>query len=164
MTTLNDINPVTTYFRNMKQQANTNYLIGSGFDWEVLDDALTTWGREEQEAMAIGEIGEYLTLEGRAAQGRCTDEDKISEIADVIIMMHQMAAIYGKDNVKDQINYKLIRLKDRLIKFKESSDCALSGSELNAPAGYPLEPWTDIEKQNLKNVLFSIDNQNEIDD
>jgi NTP pyrophosphatase (non-canonical NTP hydrolase) len=83
---------------------------------EVLNAAVETWGVESQTAMAIGEIGEFLTLIGRKAQGRLTLEEVHSEIADVIIMMKQMAKIWGENQVAEQITYKVGRLKQKLIK------------------------------------------------
>lgn len=80
----------------------------------VLDDALKTWGLEEQKAMAIGEIGEFLLLFGRVAQGRDTPEEWHSEIADVQIMMEQMAKIHGYEAVAKCKAEKMERLAKRL--------------------------------------------------
>lgn len=43
-------------------------------------------------------------------------EDWVSEIADVSIMMEQMAHMRGYEVVQDMINTKLQRLKERLLK------------------------------------------------
>lgn len=81
---------------------------------KTLHVALTVWGRAAQEAMAIGECGEFLALQGKRAQGRATSEDWISEIADVMIMMEQMAKIHGYDEVQKMVEYKMNRLRLRL--------------------------------------------------
>lgn len=83
---------------------------------KTLQAAIDVWGYQEQEAMAIGECGEFLALHGKRAQGRATIEDWISEIADVTIMMEQMAKIYGYEAVQDMINFKMNRLRTRLEK------------------------------------------------
>lgn len=49
-------------------------------------------------------------------RGRNTVDDIIDEIADVTIMMSQLAIIYGKDRVQLQIDYKTQRLAKRLNK------------------------------------------------
>lgn len=80
--------------------------------------AIRVWGEESQTQMAIGEIGEFLTTFGRLAQKRCTKEDVIDEIADVIIMMTQMALINGEEAVKERIRVKIAKIKGRLEKYE----------------------------------------------
>lgn len=87
---------------------------------KILDAAIQTWGEQAQEAMAVGECGEFIALQGRKAQGRTTPEDWVSEIADVYIMMEQMAKMHGYLTVQQAIDYKLNRLKARL----ESHGCS----------------------------------------
>lgn len=86
----------------------------------TLQNALDTWGEHDQKAMAIGEVGEYLTLVGKQVQGRATDSDWVSEIADVIIMMEQMAKIYGYERVQQEINYKTYRLANKLYEYSNN--------------------------------------------
>lgn len=81
---------------------------------QTLSAAIQTWGVSEQESMAIGECGEFLGLFGKRAQGRATEDDWISEISDVIIMMEQMSHMHGYDKVKSMVDYKMARLKVRL--------------------------------------------------
>ena len=66
--------------------------------------------------MLIGEFGELLTLFGRRAQGRDTPEDWISEIADCMIMLEQMAIMHGYVKVQEKLDYKIQRLQNRLPK------------------------------------------------
>ena len=80
----------------------------------ILEDAIKTWGTESQLHMAIGECGEFITLLGKRSQNRDSREDWISEIADVIIMMEQMAHIMGYQSVREAVEFKLNRLKNRL--------------------------------------------------
>lgn len=73
----------------------------------LFEACLKKFGAEHEKKITIGEIGEFLTLEGREAQGRATDEDWIDEIADVLISMTQMGYIYGIDKVKARIKIKM---------------------------------------------------------
>lgn len=82
----------------------------------VLSGALRAWGRDSQVDMAIGECGEFVTLCGRQRQGRATEEDWISEIADVFVMMAQMREIFGREKVDAMIDFKIDRLKQKLLK------------------------------------------------
>jgi hypothetical protein len=84
----------------------------------TLLDAIVTYGQQEQEMMAVGEIGEFLTVFGRRAQGRLTVEEMIDEIADVTIMMRQMAHINGLRAVEDRIRFKVERLAGKLARHK----------------------------------------------
>lgn len=79
--------------------------------------ATETWGDDAQWAMAIGECGEFVTLEGLRVQGRLTDEKVIDEIADVIIMMLQMRKRFGEGAVDERIKYKLNRLHGKLYGY-----------------------------------------------
>ena len=81
----------------------------------VLVGAIKAWGRDSQFKMAFGECGEFVALCGRQAQGRATDEDFISEIADVMIMMAQMRELFGREKVDAMIDFKIDRLKQKLL-------------------------------------------------
>ena len=83
---------------------------------KILRAAIDVFGYDDQEKMAIGECGEFLSLQGKRAQGRDTQEDWISEIADVIIMIEQMSKMYGEERVQEMIDFKMNRLKDRIQK------------------------------------------------
>lgn len=85
---------------------------------DVLRDAVNTYGATDQYNMLVGEFGELLTLFGRRAQNRDTREDWISEIADCMIMLEQLAYMFGRDDVKTRIDQKIDRLKLRLEDYK----------------------------------------------
>ena len=80
----------------------------------IMNDAIAKWGIDSQILVAIGECGELLAQLGRKAQGRVVIADLVDEIADVTIMMRQLALIYDVDGVEERIRFKLNRLKDRL--------------------------------------------------
>lgn len=81
---------------------------------QLLRMAIEKWGSGPQTQMAFGECGEFVTLAGKMAQGRATAEDVIDEIADVTIMMRQMALLYGLSGVERRIAFKLDRLQKKL--------------------------------------------------
>tara|TARA_Y100000361_G_scaffold152325_1_gene171512 strand:+ start:998 stop:1288 length:291 start_codon:yes stop_codon:yes gene_type:complete len=85
-------------------------------DIEILRDAINKFGAESQVKMAIGEIGELLTMFGREEQGRANSDEWVSEIADVLIMVTQLGMMYGQEKVQKTIDFKLERLRVKLNK------------------------------------------------
>ena len=81
---------------------------------KVYETALNTWGIPAQKMMAVGECGEFLAEIGREVQRRSSQEKMIDEIADVMVMMNQMAMIYGEDAVRERIKYKIEKVKNKL--------------------------------------------------
>jgi hypothetical protein len=65
------------------------------------------YGVPSQEAMAVGEIGELLTLFGRRAQKRDSEQAWVDEIADGLIMLRQLAEIHGAAEVEARIAQKV---------------------------------------------------------
>lgn len=100
-------------------------------EMKTLQDALDTWGTSEQKAMAVGEIGEFLSLFGRSAQGRDTAEQWHDEIADVLIMMEQMAFMHDYDAVMLRKTQKMERLAKRLADSHEAQN-AITNATLAA--------------------------------
>ena len=84
---------------------------------EIYKKAIQTWGSESQTDMAIEEVGELLSAIGKFKRDRVDKSELIDEIADVTIMMRQMALLHGFDEVEARIEFKLERLKNRLEKY-----------------------------------------------
>lgn len=83
---------------------------------ELYNTALNNYGIISQQYMLFEEIGELQNAIAKAKRGRSTKEDIITELADVYIMVEQMAFFYGwKDFLKEK-EFKLNRLKERLKK------------------------------------------------
>lgn len=78
--------------------------------------AVHHYGAEHQKKKAIEEMGELITAISREQDGRATTEQVITEIADVQIMMRQLALIYGIDAVAEEIDRKQRRLLRRIDK------------------------------------------------
>lgn len=82
--------------------------------------AVHHYGAEHQKKKAIEEMGELITAISREQDGRATTEQVITEIADVQIMMHQLALIYGIDAVAKEIDRKQRRLLRRMDKERKT--------------------------------------------
>ena len=78
--------------------------------------AVHHYGAEHQKKKAIEEMGELITAISREQDGRATTEQVITEIADVQIMMSQLAVIYGIGAVAKEIDRKQRRLLRRMDK------------------------------------------------
>lgn len=91
---------------------------------DVCKQATAVWGAAAQEAVAIGEIGELLTLWGKRQQKRSTTADWVDEISDCVIMIEQLARIHGIDAVEARIAEKIPKLKLRLVAAEEAKACA----------------------------------------
>ena len=83
---------------------------------EIYKKAIAQYGVEPQRKMAIEEMAELMNALMKFDRGRNTVDDIIEEIADVTIMMSQLAIIYGQKAVQLQIDYKTQRLARRLNK------------------------------------------------
>lgn len=78
--------------------------------------ALEKWGATAQITMVYEELGELATALARYERGRATDEDVITELADVTIMCEQMGLLFGNEKYEEEINRKITRLQERLNK------------------------------------------------
>ena len=83
---------------------------------ELYKNAINNWGIRPQVMMAMEETGEMLNAIGKYDRGRANESDVITELADVWIMMEQMAAFFGWEEFKKEKERKLERLKERLNK------------------------------------------------
>lgn len=84
---------------------------------KILESAIYTWGGEAQENMAIEECSEFIKAickYRRSNNGTEELENIIDEIADVTIMMRQMAIMVSRNAVNDRIEFKIDRLRKKL--------------------------------------------------
>ncbi len=89
-------------------------------DRKILQAALKKWGSAAQEAMAIEEMAELIQALLHGWRGR----DKggiVEEIADVQIMLWQLAEEHDRSEVQGWIELKLQRLAERLHTEKSNS-------------------------------------------
>lgn len=83
-------------------------------DRETLQRAVDTWGEPLQVALAIEECSELTAELARVHRRSGGEEHVVEEIADVWIMCHQLALIYGEEQVAAEVDRKMNRLTDRL--------------------------------------------------
>ena len=64
--------------------------------------------------MVMEECSELINAMCKYDRGRATEDDIITEVADVVIMCEQMASYFGEVKVELEKDRKLQRLKERL--------------------------------------------------
>lgn len=83
---------------------------------QLFEQVLTKWGIINQVFMVMEECGELLNVLAKAKRGRASKDEIITELADVSIMVEQMAFFYGEKDFLIEKERKLQRLKERLNK------------------------------------------------
>lgn len=81
---------------------------------KVEQRAIDAFGVENQKVLCIEECGELITALAREPRNRSTPDDILSELADVFIMVEQMAKVYGEDRFVDWVDNKIKRLDERV--------------------------------------------------
>ncbi|MBR1526874.1 MAG: hypothetical protein IJ640_09500 [Prevotella sp.] len=82
---------------------------------DIYNSALTLFGFSNQRLMLVEECGELLDVIAKIKRNRATIQQVITELADVSIMVEQMAFFYGWDDFKAEKERKLMRLQERII-------------------------------------------------
>lgn len=81
---------------------------------ELYVRAIQLWGIQAQKLMVFEEIGELMSKMAKENRGRSSKEEIITDLADVSIMVEQMAVNYGWRDYCKEKSRKLKRLKKRL--------------------------------------------------
>lgn len=94
----------TTIMKQLSQQ-----------EQEVLAEAINKFGRHTQEVLAIQEMSELIKVITDGMRGKPDIEHMAEEIADVVIMCHQLCLIHniGNSSIGKYAKRKLDRLKER---------------------------------------------------
>lgn len=87
---------------------------------ELYYKAIGKFGEDAQKMMLIEECGELLNALAKRVRGRASDDDVITELADVAIMVEQMAVLFGYSKFESEKERKLERLKERLKKYEQN--------------------------------------------
>lgn len=85
---------------------------------ELYTKALDKYGIMPQVLMVVEECGELLSALSKYNRHRVGSPEVITELADVSIMVEQLATYFGYDKFKDEKQRKLERLKVRLDESK----------------------------------------------
>lgn len=81
---------------------------------EIYRNALESWGIRKQRMMLVEECGELLNVLAKSTRVRAGIPEIVTELADVHIMVEQMALFYGWERFIEERNFKLQRLEKRL--------------------------------------------------
>ena len=81
---------------------------------EIYKKTIALMGESAQRDMAIEECAELIFALEKENRGQVTQDDVITEIADVMIMTEQLAMIYGPEKVRKEKTYKQQRLLSRI--------------------------------------------------
>ena len=85
----------------------------------IQEMALRIHGIVNQQWMLVEECGELLNAIAKLKLDRVGKMDVITELADVSIIVEQMAFFYGVEEFNQERERKLLRLKERLKKHVE---------------------------------------------
>lgn len=83
--------------------------------WKIYADAISHYGIDNQKNMLVEECGELLNAMAKHKRDRATTRDVITELADVSIMVEQMALFFGREQFDVEKERKIERLKYRLL-------------------------------------------------
>ena len=92
----------------------------TGLRLAIERDALETFGVENQKMKLVEECGELLTAIARERCSRSCPQDVITELADVSILIEQLAIAYGPNAFEEEKDRKLSRLDMRIAAIKKS--------------------------------------------
>jgi NTP pyrophosphatase (non-canonical NTP hydrolase) len=80
--------------------------------------AIEKWGEDAQKEMLYEELGELITAVAQFKRGRTSHHDVMTELADVFIMVEQIATMMNYDDFEKELERKLTRLRDEKLKIQ----------------------------------------------
>lgn len=83
---------------------------------ELYKEAINTWGEDAQINMLNEECGELIASVAQFKRGRTSHHDVMTELADVFIMVEQIATMMNYEDFEKELERKLIRLRDEKLK------------------------------------------------
>lgn len=83
-------------------------------EFNIFKNAIDVYGIEPQFNMVFEECGELINALAKFIRGRNQKNDVITELADVSIMIGQMAYFFGYDDFMKEKEFKLERLEKKL--------------------------------------------------
>ena len=83
---------------------------------ELYKEAIEKWGEDAQINMLNEECGELITAVAQFKRGRTSRHDVMTELADVFIMVEQIASMMNYDDFEKELDRKLMRLKDNKLR------------------------------------------------
>lgn len=80
-------------------------------------EAIEKWGEEAQVNMLNEECGELIAAVAQFKRGRTSHHDVMTELADVYIMVEQIASMMSYDDFEKELERKLTKLRDEKLKM-----------------------------------------------
>lgn len=104
-------------------------------DPDILKRCIDMWGEESQIHMTIEEASELIQVLSRIRfrPKRAPVEEIVSEIADVLLMCHQLAYIYGEELVQDKIYEKQQRVAKKLEHYERQRQQQIREESTSSP-------------------------------
>ncbi len=84
---------------------------------DICHKAIDSWGATNQKIKCIEEMGELIQALSKSLLDNKNNVEE--EIADVEIMLTQLKIIYSLNDVINWRNYKLKRLRERILKHED---------------------------------------------
>jgi NTP pyrophosphatase (non-canonical NTP hydrolase) len=86
---------------------------------DLYKEAIAKWGEEAQVDMLNEECGELITAVAQFKRGRTSHHDVMTELADVFIMVEQIATMMNYEDFERELDRKLVRLRDEKLHKNE---------------------------------------------
>lgn len=88
---------------------------------KIMKKAIAIYGEPLQHVVAMEECSELIKEISKGLRGEGNEINMVEEIADVTIMIDQLKLMHhiSDKEVEDEINFKLLRINDRLQKEME---------------------------------------------
>ena len=83
---------------------------------ELYNQAIAKWGKDAQTDMVFEECGELIAALAQFKRGRTSHHDVMTELADVSIMVEQLATMMNYEDYEKEKDRKLQKLKEKLEK------------------------------------------------
>ncbi|WP_305045835.1 MazG nucleotide pyrophosphohydrolase domain-containing protein [Geoalkalibacter sp.] len=83
-------------------------------DRELYRKTLAKWGVDAQYDQAVEECAELIAVLKHFRRGKVDEQRVIEELADVWLMVGQLAYMFGEDQVKSAVQEKLAKLENLL--------------------------------------------------
>ena len=99
-----------------KVQRSFNHTEMSEQERNIFNKAFNKYGITSQKMMCIEECAELTNALAKLARGRVSQMDIITELADVSIMVDQMAIFFGEELFIKERERKMKLLEERLLK------------------------------------------------
>jgi len=81
---------------------------------EIYRATLDKWGTEAQYDQAVEECAELIAVLKHYRRGKVGEEEVVSELADVTLMLGQLTYMFGREKIERSIKQKVAKLKGLL--------------------------------------------------